>query len=75
MGADIVSTARPAFIVFLDFMVLSPLAAVMLVPLLRTLFPLRAVLGLYPTPIVEGALGGGPAWPPAVVSTGSPFLL
>ena len=45
LGADIVSTARPAFIVFLDFMVLSPLAAVMLVPLLLTLFPLRAVLG------------------------------
>ena len=70
-----VSTARPAFIVFLDLTVLRPLAAVMLVPLLRTLFPLRAVLGRYPTPMVEGALEGGPVWPTAVVSTGSPCLL
>ena len=46
LGADIVSTARPAFMVFLDLTVLSPLAAVMLVPLLLTLLPLRAVLGL-----------------------------
>ena len=43
-----------------DLTVLRPLAAVMLVPLLRTLFPLRAVLGRYPTPMVEGALEGGP---------------
>ena len=40
-----VSTASPAFMVFLALTVLRPLAAVMLVPLLRTLFPLRAVLG------------------------------
>ena len=32
LGADIVSTASPAFIVFLDFTVLIPLAAVMAVP-------------------------------------------
>lgn len=50
LGADIVSTASPAFIVFLLLTVLSPLAPVMLVPLLLTLLMLlevlRAVLGL-----------------------------
>ena len=39
-GADIVSTARPAFIVFFDLTVLIPLALVSAVPLLFTLFPL-----------------------------------
>jgi hypothetical protein len=33
-GADIVSTASPAFIVFFDFTVLIPLAAVIAVPVL-----------------------------------------
>merc|ERR1719270_277272 len=73
LGADIVSTARPAFMVFLDLTVLIPLAAVMFVPLLLTLFELRAVFGLYPTPIVEGGLEGGTG--PWLVSTGSPCLL
>ena len=41
LGADMVSTARPAFIVFLDLTVLIPLALVMLVPALLTLFPLE----------------------------------
>ena len=41
LGADMVSTARPAFMVFLLLTVLMPLAAVMLVPLLLTLFPLE----------------------------------
>ena len=41
LGADMVSTARPAFIVFLDLTVLMPLALVMLVPALLTLFPLE----------------------------------
>ena len=41
LGADMVSTARPAFMVFLDLTVLIPLAAVMLVPLLLTLFELK----------------------------------
>ena len=43
LGADIVSTASPAFIVFLDLTVLIPLAAVMFVPLLLTLFPLNKI--------------------------------
>merc|ERR1719228_2027033 len=34
LGADIVSTARPAFMVFLDFTVLIPLAVVRAVPVL-----------------------------------------
>ena len=42
LGADMVSTARPAFMVFLLLTVLMPLAAVMLVPLLLTLFPLTS---------------------------------
>ena len=41
LGADMVSTARPAFIVFLDLTVLIPLALVKLVPALLTLFPLE----------------------------------
>jgi len=57
-GADMVSTARPAFMVFFDLTVLIPLAPVMAVPLLFTLFPLSAVLGLYPTPMVEAGLAG-----------------
>ena len=40
-GADMVSTARPAFMVFLDFTVLIPLALVNAVPLLFTLLPLK----------------------------------
>lgn len=58
LGADMVSTASPAFIVFLDFTVLIPLALVSAVPLLLTLLPLRAVLGLYPTPMVEPGFAG-----------------
>jgi len=46
LGADMVSTARPAFMVFLDLTVLIPLAPVMAVPLLLTLLPLSAVFGL-----------------------------
>lgn len=57
-GADMVSTARPAFMVFFDLTVLIPLALVSAVPLLFTLFPLRAVLGLYPTPTVELGFAG-----------------
>ena len=38
LGADMVSTASPAFVVFLDLTVLIPLAVVMFV---RTLFPLQ----------------------------------
>ena len=41
LGADMVSTARPAFIVFLDLTVLMPLALVILVPALLTLLPLK----------------------------------
>ena len=74
LGADIVSTASPAFMVFLDLTVLIPLALVRAVPLLFALLPLimnivdydhpgdvgylRAVLGLYPTPTVEPGLAG-----------------
>ena len=46
LGADIVSTASPAFIVFLDLTVLIPLAAVMAVPVvLRPLLADIAVEG------------------------------
>ena len=41
LGADMVSTASPAFMVFLDLTVLIPLAAVMFVPLLLTLLELN----------------------------------
>jgi len=41
-----VSTARPAFMVFFDLRVLPVLPAVLCVPVLLKLFPLRAVLGL-----------------------------
>ena len=44
LGADMVSTARPAFMVFLDLTVLIPLAAVMFVPLLLTLFELKMMM-------------------------------
>ena len=40
-GADIVSTARPAFIVFLDLEVLAPLTPVLPVAVLFILLPLK----------------------------------
>ena len=45
-GADIVSTASPAFIVFLDLRVLPVLPAVRCVPVLFKLFPLKYVHSL-----------------------------
>ena len=43
LGADMVSTARPAFMVFLDLTVLIPLAFVRAVPLLFALLPLGMI--------------------------------
>lgn len=74
LGADIVSTARPAFIVLFDLTVDIPLAPVSAVPLLFTLRPLRAVPGLYPTPTLEAGTAG--VWYPGVSTpAGSPCLL